>query len=132
MSAGDAEAAPDVALPPAELELWGTNAVIYSSGSASVGEARQRACRRWADENFLRVVEVCQDRDSACELQAMHRPGVLRVLNAMTFLDGDVMVVVDEDFEEFSADDRKWLREQAAKSEGQIKLVPAEAPKVAS
>jgi hypothetical protein len=114
----------EAALPPTEIELWGLNTVLYSSGPIPVCEVREWACRAWATANFLTVVGVCQDRDPACAMPAIHRPGVLRALESLTFQDGDVLVMADEGFGEFSAVDQEWLRARVTALGKMLEVAP--------
>lgn len=124
MCAGDAETTPAVDLPPTEIELWGLSAVLYSSGSDLVRGVRQQACRAWVTTNFLMLVGNCEDREPACTLPAVHRPGVVRALETLKFQGGDVLVVADEDFAEFSAVDQEWLRARVDGSGKRLEVVP--------
>ena len=130
MFTGETETELGVDLPPSEVELWGNNAVLYSSGPVAVCEVRERVCRAWAAANFMTVIGVCQDWDPACTLPAVHRPGVIRALETLTFRDGDVLVVADGGFAEFSAVDQEWLRARVAALGKRLEVVPAAAPEV--
>lgn len=117
---------PVAALPPTEIELWGHNAEIYISGTASERGARERVCRSWTDANFMTVVGVCHDPETACTLPAMHRPGLLRALEDLEFRDADVLVVSDADFNGFSASEAYWLRNLVRTRGKRLEVVPVQ------